>query len=89
MSLPVSATSGNAPSAGAVEAAIVLVHVSVIGQPEVVAKVVRQLCALLHVAEESHDYPRRRDLGVRRYLTVLVPAEEGRPRPGDDGGRTR
>ena len=72
MSLPVSATSGNAPNAGAVEAPVVLVLVRVMGQPEAVAEVARQLRDVLHVAEESHDYPRRRDLGVRRYLTVVV-----------------
>ncbi len=89
MSLPVSATSANVPGAGAVEAPIVLVHVPVMGQPDAVAEVARQLRAVLHVAEESHDYLRRRDLGVRRYLTVLVPAEEGHPRTGDDRVRTR
>ncbi len=89
MSLPVSATSGNALCAGAEEAPIVLVHVRVMGQPDAVAEVAHQLRAVLHVAVESHDYPRRRNLGVRRYMTVLVPAEAGHPRTGDDGVRTR
>ncbi len=87
MSLPVFATSGTGPNAGAVEAPVVLVHVRVIGQPNAVGEVARQLCEVLHVAEDSADYPRRRDLGVRRYLTVvLVP---GAADPGRATGEER
>ncbi len=89
MSLPVSATRAHAPSAGAVQAPFVLVHVRVMGQPDAVVQVARQLRDVLHVAEESTDYPRRMDLGVRRYLTVLHPADERHPRTGDDGVRTQ
>jgi hypothetical protein len=52
------------------------VHVRVMGPPEAVAEVALRLRDVLDVAEESADYPRRRDLGVRRYLTVVLPAED-------------
>ncbi len=66
------------------EAPVVLVQVRVMGQPEAVAEVARQLRHVLHVAEEPADYPRRRQLGVRRYLTALVPgaADPGRSTRG-------
>ncbi len=34
---------------------------------------------VLPVAEESADYPRRRDLGVRRYLTVVLEPRAATP----------
>jgi hypothetical protein len=53
------------------------------GPPEAVDQVARRLRDVLPVAEESADYPRRRDLGVRRYLTVaLAPGWS----PGAGGG---
>jgi len=58
-----------------------LVHVRVMGPPEAVEEVVRLLRDVLPVAEESADYPRRRDLGVRRYLAVLL-GDGAATRPG-------
>jgi hypothetical protein len=54
-----------------------LVRVRVSGPPAAVAQVADELPRRLTVAEESGDYPNRRDRGVRRYLSVLV-TREGR-----------
>ncbi len=91
MSLPVWEASGNraVARASAEAVAVELVKVRVMGHPEAVAEVTQQLRDVLHVAEESQDYPRRRDLGVRRYLTVVLSADERHPRTRDDGVRTR
>jgi hypothetical protein len=68
-----------------------LVRIRVSGDPEVVAHVANLLRVLLAVAEESPNYPNRRDPGVRRYLSAMVPQEGVRdgdwghlPRPGGE-----
>jgi hypothetical protein len=77
VSLPVCDASGDHASGDGPAAR--LVHVRVMGPPEAVEEVARRLRHALPVAEESADYPRRRDLGVRRYLTVVVePGESSR-----------
>jgi hypothetical protein len=64
-----------------------LVHVRVMGPPEAVEEVARRLGVVLSVAEESADYPRRCDLGARRYLSVVVePVAATRP-TGEGSGR--
>jgi hypothetical protein len=49
-----------------------LVRIRVSGDPAAVAEVARVVQRLLTVADESADYPIRREVGVRRYLSVLV-----------------
>lgn len=73
MSLPVSAQGGKRPHSARTRAP--LAKVRLMGPPEAVAEIARRLRQVLDVVEESADHPRRRDLGVRRYLTVLVPRE--------------
>ncbi len=80
MSLPVRQTAAELEIAD-----VELVKVRIMGQAEAVAQVARELRHVLHVAEESADYPRRRDLGVRRYLTVVFAPGAAIPPPR--GGR--
>jgi hypothetical protein len=51
------------------------------GQPAAVEFVTRQLRGVLPVAERLADRERRDGMGIRRYLTVVLPpgADEGRP----------
>ena len=71
MSVPVSAASGNTPSAGALEApGSSFTSGSWVNRRR--SQVAKQLRGVVHVAEESTDFSRRRDLGVRRYLTVVL-----------------
>ena len=89
MSLPVWSASGNLADARATAEAVSveLVHVRLMGQPEAVAEVARLLRGVVHEAEESDDVPHRRDLGVRRYLTVLLAVEGTSAGPAEAGGR--
>jgi hypothetical protein len=52
-----------------------LVRVRISGPPGAVAQVADELRRWLPVAEESGDYPNRRNPGVRRYLSVLLTGE--------------
>ncbi len=54
-----------------------LTHVRVSGPAAAVEAIVRQLRRDLEVAEESRDYPNRREPGVRRYLSLIVDLEQG------------
>ena len=72
MSLPVRSTDVTGAVAADTPS---VVKVRLMGPPTAVAEIARRLRAALRVMEESRDYPRRRDLGVRRYLAVM-PAEE-------------
>ncbi len=53
-----------------------LVRVRISGAPVAVAVAADRLRMVLGVAGESADYPCRRDLGVRRYLDILIPSED-------------
>ena len=81
MSLPVRTTSGPEgiedgmedapePARGAV------VDIRLMGPPEAVADVVRRLGSVVRVAGDRGEFPRRRGLGIRRYLTVIATAGE-------------
>ncbi|WP_067487403.1 hypothetical protein [Actinomadura hibisca] len=60
-----------------------LVKIRLSGAPDDVDAVVDRLTAHLDVADVSAPYPNRRDDGVRRYLTVVMPeAPAAAPRPG-------
>jgi hypothetical protein len=72
LSVPVRNTSGTGPSR---PDAPPVVNVRLMGPAAAVEAIADRLRDALAVAEESGDYPRRRDLGVRRYLTVVLPAE--------------
>lgn len=71
MSLPVR----NAPG----ERGAPVVNVRLMGAVDAVATISTRLREVVPVAEESRDYPRRRDLGVRRYLTVVLESGAATP----------
>jgi hypothetical protein len=75
LSLPVRPPSGGDHEEDA-RPRVELVDVRLMGQPAAVEFVTRQLRGVLPVAERLADRPRRDGLGIRRYLTVLLPAEE-------------
>jgi len=81
LSLPVRAPSGHNHDADTREGAPapVVVDVRLMGTPEAVAEVTRRLSGVALVERRFADRPRRDGLGVRRYLTVVLPAGE-RPR---------
>ncbi|WP_067812660.1 hypothetical protein [Actinomadura kijaniata] len=58
-----------------------LVKIRLSGQSDDVAGVIDQITAGLDVADVSAPYPNRRDPGVRRYLTVVVPDTPDQSRP--------
>jgi hypothetical protein len=81
LSLPVRPSSGRDHDADARPSGD-LVDVRLMGQPDAVEFVTRQLRVVLPVAERLADRERRDGMGIRRYLTVVLP-------PGADEGRTR
>jgi hypothetical protein len=81
MSLPVRPSSGHDHDVDAHPSGE-LVDVRLMGQPDAVEFVTRQLRTVLPVAERLADRERRDSMGIRRYLTVVLP-------PGADEARTR
>ncbi|WP_067812298.1 hypothetical protein [Actinomadura kijaniata] len=61
-----------------------LVKIRLSGEAGDVAGVIDQIGAGLDVADVSAPYPNRREDGVRRYLTVVVP--DTAPTGDPDGG---
>lgn len=53
------------------------VRVRLNGLPEDVEKTAVALRVLMHVVEESADYPNRNSEFVRRYLTVIAEPPQG------------
>jgi hypothetical protein len=79
LSLPVRAPSGRNHDAAAGTSAQppVVVDVRLMGTPGAVAEVTRRLSGVAPVEERFADRPRRNGLGIRRYLTVVLPTREG------------
>jgi hypothetical protein len=55
----------------------VVVDVRLMGMPQAVAEVTRRLSGVAPVELRFADRPRRAGKGIRRYLTVVLPAEGG------------
>lgn len=53
-----------------------LVRVRITGPASAVAVAAERVRLVLNVVEESRSYPNRDNAGARRYLSVLVPAED-------------
>src|SRR5262252_9066718 len=75
LSLPVRAPSGGNHDAAARASAQppVVVDVLLMGTPEAVAEVTRRLSSVAPVEQRFADRARRAGLGIRRYLTVVLP----------------
>jgi hypothetical protein len=67
LSVPVRKTCGTATAWSDAPAAV---KVRLMGPPAAVEAIAHRMRDVMAVVEESGDYPRRRELGVRRYLTV-------------------
>ena len=78
MSLPARAPTGHnlGADARASAPAPVVVDVRLMGAPEAVAEVTRRLAGVMPVEQRFADRPRRAGLGIRRYVTVVLPPQE-------------
>ncbi|TMC04594.1 MAG: hypothetical protein E6J41_24315 [Chloroflexi bacterium] len=81
MSLPVRPSSGHEHDPEALRPPAELVDVRLMGQPAAVELVARELRRVLPVTERLDDRERRNGKGIRRYLTVVLPAGADVERP--------
>jgi hypothetical protein len=81
LSLPVRAPSGRNHDTAARASAQppVVVDIRLMGMPDAVAEVTHRLSNVAPVEQRIADRPRRDGLGIRRYLTVVLPAGESSP----------
>jgi hypothetical protein len=78
LSLPVRAPSGRNHDTAARASALppVVVDIRLMGVPDAVAEVTDRLSHVASVEQRFADRPRRDGVGIRRYLTVVLPAGE-------------